>query len=168
MMEEASRLRYKSLLCFLFALSWRIFHVCHRSDLKRESDFRSFSLPVLAIHLESNNRANKHSTMDVLVSVSFRVTSLSPPLWVIGQGKFSDVLQKEMDKMIPKRIVKLSKRGTRQSLNIPWFRGCALQHQCWASQQIYPEGTQWQHLCYKAYKNTITILSGLNVHILAL
>lgn len=54
---------------------------------------------MLAIHLQPNNRADKHAAVDVLISVSFSISSLSLPLGVISQVQLLYILQrKQMDK----------------------------------------------------------------------
>lgn len=59
---------------------------------------------MLAIHLQPNNRADEHATVDVLISVSFGISSLSLPLRVISQVKFLYILQrKKKDKNAIKR-----------------------------------------------------------------
>lgn len=49
-------------------------------------------LPVLAVHLQPNNRANEHATVHVFIYVSFSIASLSLPLGVISQVQLLNIL----------------------------------------------------------------------------
>lgn len=49
-------------------------------------------LPVFAIHLQTNDRANEHATVNILITVSFCVPPFAIPLRVVSQIQLFDVL----------------------------------------------------------------------------
>lgn len=75
-------------------------HLCLSKKKQVWWIFYNFDVPVLSIHLQSNNRADEHATVDVLITITFSISSFSLPFRIISQIQLLYILERDYKNQI--------------------------------------------------------------------